>query len=256
MSTISTQEVGGVALSMAQLFEYLSTYDLVSEEDIQHLKSQVNNDETDQDGGGLIIRLVQEGKLSDFQAACLREDRPDKLTIDGYRLLRSVGKGGMAEVYEAVRVADNTVVALKLLDKKIAKRKESTYRFDREVQASAKLSHPNIVRALDSSIDGEDAYLVMEFVEGSDLAAFVAEHGPLPVEEAVAYVLHAAIGLEYAHSQRIVHRDIKPHNLLLNYDGMVKILDMGLVRFDHAPKLGKREDSRDRLTKMGVMLGT
>ena len=112
-------------------------------------------------------------------------------------------------------------------------------RFSREVQAAARLSHPNIVTAFDAGEQQGIHYLVMEYVQGSDLHSLLREHGPLDVESALDCILQTARGLEFAHSEGIIHRDIKPGNLLVDKRGTVKILDMGLARFDEelgAPK--------------------
>ena len=126
-------------------------------------------------------------------------------------------------------------------------------RFHREVEAAAKLSHPNIVTAYDAGEHQGMHYLAMEYVEGKDLASIVKDRGPLGVREAVECVLQAARGLQYAHEQGIVHRDIKPGNLLLDKKGTVKILDMGLARIAGADAaMGGPE----RLTTTGQVMGT
>ena len=119
-----------------------------------------------------------------------------------------------------------------MLPKAVMKDAAVVARFHREVVAAAKLSHPNIVAAHDADEANGVHFLVMEYVEGSDLSALVRKHGPLSVAKAVNYILQAARGLEYAHKNHVVHRDIKPANLLLNSEGTVKILDMGLARIE------------------------
>ena len=120
------------------------------------------------------------------------------------------------------------------------------------MEAAAKLNHSNIVQAYDASEHEGVHYLVMEYVEGKDLAVLIAENGPLPIAQAVDYVIQAARGLQYAHKHQIVHRDIKPSNLLLDKEGTVKILDMGLARMTGLVE----EPNRDRLTGSGQMMGT
>src|SRR6185312_15856445 len=107
-------------------------------------------------------------------------------------------------------------------------------RFQREVRAAAKLEHPNIVTAYDAGEQRSVHYLVMQYVEGSDLSNLVKSQGPLSVDQAVNCVLQAAKGLAYAHAEGVIHRDIKPGNLLLDKKGIVKVLDMGLAHFDDA----------------------
>ena len=133
-------------------------------------------------------------------------------------------------------------------------------RFQREVEAAAKLRHPNIVAAYDADEANGVHFLVMEYVEGSDLSALVKKNGPLPVDKAVNYILQAARGLEFAHGEGVVHRDIKPANLLLDKKGTVKILDMGLARIEHGRRCGdagrtdrhRRGDGHGRLHGPGA----
>jgi hypothetical protein len=142
------------------------------------------------------------------------------------------------------------VVALKVLAPAITKNPTAVQRFQREVEAAAHLSHPNIVTAHDASEDKGVHYLVMEYVEGSDLSGLVKKQGPLSVAQAINCILQAAQGLKQAHEVGITHRDIKPANLLLDTKGTVKILDMGLARIESAGKEGME------LTQSGSIMGT
>ena len=115
------------------------------------------------------------------------------------------------------------------------------------MHAAARLEHPNIVTAHDAGEAHGVHFLVMQYVDGRDLASLVAERGPLPVAKAVDYVLQAARGLAYAHAKGVIHRDIKPANLLLSNEGTVKILDMGIARLDDvSPSPGQPADDRVR----------
>ena len=136
----------------------------------------------------------------------------------------------MGSVYKARHSRMDRLVALKVLSKQALSSKEAVARFQREVKASGKLSHPNIVTSFDAGEQDGIHYLVMEYVEGTNLDDLVADSGPLSVDVAVKYIVQAARGLEYAHRQGIVHRDIKPANLMLDQGEFVKILDMGLAR--------------------------
>jgi serine/threonine protein kinase len=147
-----------------------------------------------------------------------------------YRILEVLGAGGMGVVYKAIHRLMERVVAVKVIDRRLTGRPDFVARFRREVKAAARLSHPNIVTAYDADQAGETHFLVMEYVAGTSLDREVERRGPLPVREACDLVRQAALGLQYAHERGTVHRDIKPHNLLLTPGGQVKILDFGLAR--------------------------
>jgi serine/threonine protein kinase len=146
-------------------------------------------------------------------------------------------------------------VALKVLPADMTKSDQAKDRFQQEVEAAARLVHTNIVTAFDAGETRNTHFLVMEYVDGQDLADVVAERGSLPLAEALDYILQAAKGLEYAHGQGVIHRDIKPANLLLDNNGTVKILDMGLARVD--TQTGDYDVTVDRgLTQTGEVMGT
>src|SRR5262245_54469804 len=143
----------------------------------------------------------------------------------------------MGEVFKARHQNLDRIVALKVISKDKLENSTAIRRFQREVKAAAQLSHPNVVHAFDAAQVGERNMLVMEYIDGVDLARLVKEKGPLPVNQAVEYIRQAALGLQHAHDKGMVHRDIKPHNLLVSAKaqgsqvvGSVKILDMGLAR--------------------------
>jgi hypothetical protein len=182
-----------------------------------------------------------------------------------YRVLGLLGSGGMGAVYKAEHRRMERHVALKVMNPGLVDRPAMAERFQREVKAAARLAHPNIVTAYDADQAGDAHFLVMEFVEGLSLAQQVQEHGPLPPARACAYVRQAALGLQHALECGMVHRDIKPHNLMLTADGQVKILDFGLARFvREAAGAADRPASAPSetpaawggLTEVGVLMGT
>ena len=169
-----------------------------------------------------------------------------------YDLLEKLGEGGMGVVYKAQHRRMKRFVAVKMIARKATGSPDAVKRFNREVEAVAKLNHPNIVQAYDASEHDGIHYLVMEYIEGKDLAAIVKDRGPMTVHVAVECILQTARGLQYAHDKGIVHRDIKPSNLLVDKDGTMKILDMGLARI---AGLGDNSD-QDRLTGSCEVMGT
>src|SRR5947209_1984353 len=178
--------------------------------------------------------LIREGILTRFQAEKLLDGRWRGFTISGkYRLLARLGTGGMGEVFLCEHILMGRKVALKFLPRSQAGDPASLARFYREARAVARLDHPNIVRAHD--IDHEDKlhFIVLEYVDGANLHDFIRKNGILTPARAAHYIRQAALGLQHAHEAGLVHRDIKPGNLLLDRQGTVKLLDMGLARFFH-----------------------
>jgi hypothetical protein len=148
-----------------------------------------------------------------------------------YLLLERIGSGGMGEVFRAEHRTMNRHVAVKILSRKIADNQQLLERFFQEIRAVAKLMHPNIVTAFDAGSQAGIHYLVMELVEGENLAHRVSRLGPFSTADAVQVLYQAASALAYAHQLGIVHRDIKPSNLMISQDGKLKILDFGLAMF-------------------------
>ncbi|HWB10677.1 MAG TPA: bifunctional serine/threonine-protein kinase/formylglycine-generating enzyme family protein [Pirellulales bacterium] len=193
--------------------------------------------------------LVAAGKLTEFQAAEIRAGRGSALVLGNYVVLDRIGAGGMGQVFKAWHRRMQRTVALKTLPDQRAAGEDSVARFRREILSAAQLSHPNIVAAYDADVVQHVHFLVMEHVDGPNLADLVRERGPLPVALAVRYVLDAARGLAYAHQRGIVHRDVKPSNLIVGSSGSVKVLDLGLAR-SAAPTAGAE------LTMPGDVVGT
>lgn len=205
-----------------------------------------------QDGEELARHLIEQKKLTKFQFEQLRKGQGQALVLDNYVLLEKIGAGGMGQVFKARHRRMDRIVAVKLLSPRMMKNPGTIARFEREVRAAARISHPNIVTAFDAGQSGNLHFLVMEYVSGSDLSACVKKKGPLPVNLAVGYIIQAANGLLAAHENGIVHRDIKPANLLLDKEGTVKILDMGLARLNSENESGPQAD----LTSTGTIMGT
>jgi serine/threonine protein kinase len=207
------------------------------------------------DPKALARELIQRGWLTPYQANQLLQGRGPGLVLGSYTLLERVGEGGMGQVFKARHWKLGKVVALKLIRKERLGNPAAIKRFQREVRAVAALSHPNIVLAYDADQIGGTHLLVMEFVEGAtDLARLVKKNGPLPIPQACDYIRQAALGLQHVYERGLVHRDIKPHNLLLAADGKtVKILDMGLARLNLP---SSDDDKSSTVTKEGTVMGT
>ena len=203
------------------------------------------------DAEDLARELVRHKKLTRFQAEEVYRGKGRSLALGNYILLEKIGAGGMGQVYKAEHQRMHRLVAVKVLPASMTRNAAAVARFEREATAVARLSHPNIVAAFDADLAGDVHFLVMEWVDGIDLAALVKKEGPLPLERALDYVTQAARGLGAAHAQGIVHRDIKPSNLLLDKKGTVKVLDMGLARIDAADIPRQAE-----LTTAGSIMGT
>lgn len=172
--------------------------------------------------------------------------------LGDYDVQELIGSGGMGAVYRAEHRLMRRQVAIKVLKGRSVYDTTLQRRFLREVRALAKLSHANIIAAFDARLEGELLYLVTEWIQGEDLAQRIARTGPLSCHAALGYILQGARGLEYAHSQGIIHRDVKPSNLLLDQHGTVKVLDLGLSRllFD------ENESPSEALTQSMHLLGT
>jgi len=182
-----------------------------------------------------------------------------------YRVLELLGSGGMGAVYKAEHRRMERHVALKVMSAGLMTKPAMVERFQREVKAAARLTHANIVTAYDADQVGDAHFLVMEFVEGLSLAQHVQQRARLPIAQACDYIRQAALGLQHAFERGMVHRDIKPHNLMLTPGGQVKILDFGLARFVReaagetespaSPATGGEAPAAG-LTEVGMLMGT
>jgi hypothetical protein len=172
-----------------------------------------------------------------------------ELIADRYELRELAGSGGMSSVYRAHDRLLERLVAIKVLDEKYSKDPEYVERFRREAQAIARLSHPNIVTVIDRGEHEGHQYIVFEHVPGENLKEAVQRLGPLPVVRALTLAHQAARGLAYAHQHGVVHRDVKPHNVLINAEGIAKVTDFGIA-------LSVEREDEDGITETGTVLGT
>jgi serine/threonine-protein kinase len=179
----------------------------------------------------LAEHLLNAGLVTRWHCDKLLDGKHKGFFLGKYKLLRHVGTGGMSSVYLAEQMLMRRQRAIKVLPRRRVGDASYLGRFYQEAEATAKLDHPNIVRAYDVDHDGDTHYLVMEYVEGRDLQIIVQEQGPLDCATAAEYIAQAADGLHCAHASGLIHRDVKPANLLIDERGVVKILDLGLALF-------------------------
>lgn len=154
----------------------------------------------------------------------------ERILANRYRLIEQIGMGGMAIVYRAVDLRTGHNVAVKVLRPEYNEDREFISRFQREAEAASKMTHHNIVNLLDVGMDGENRYLVMEYVQGKTLKAVIQERGKLSAPLACQIAIRILSALEHAHRNGIVHRDIKPQNILVHEDGHIKVADFGIAR--------------------------
>ena len=227
---------------------------LVSEAELRAAHEELVRREQDHVPGALGAYLVEQGSLTPAQlerlmsAAAAAAVKIPK--VGDYRLIEKLGAGGMGAVYKAQRESDGYIVALKILPRSKAQDQEFLTRFEQEARAAFELSHPNIVRALDMGAADGYHYIAMEYVEGRDLFAVLEERGKLPHAEAIGIVIQIAEALEHAHGERLVHRDVKPDNILIDKEGLAKLTDLGLA-IEEGPA-----GAKPRITRRGLAMGT
>ena len=165
-----------------------------------------------------------------------------KILANRYRLTDQIGMGGMAIVYRAVDLRTGHNVAVKVLRPEYNEDREFISRFQREAEAASKMTHHNIVNLLDVGMDGENRYLVMEYVQGKTLKAVIQERGKLNAPLACQIAIRILSALEHAHRNGIVHRDIKPQNILVHEDGHIKVADFGIARIADSATLTRGDN--------------
>jgi serine/threonine-protein kinase len=239
-------------ISREEFVKRLSDSELLSRNDLQAVQGGIGDAAGMVDARALASSLIENCQLTSFQAEALLDGRLSQLFIGNYTILSRLGTGGMGTVYKARHRRMNRVVAIKMLWRDPSGHSDRPQRFQREVETIAQLSHPNIVIAHDAGESDAGLYLVMEYVDGCDLGSEVALRGPLAVADAVDCMIQAARGLACAHGHGIVHRDVKPANLLRDTAGVVKVADLGLARLSHSDA----NPVNASLTLAGSILGT
>ena len=239
-------------LTIEQFTQRLASSGVMAADELREWLVKVPVAKRPRDGEQLARELVKRKRLTAYQALEIYLGKGESLVLGNYVVLDKLGEGGMGVVLKAEHRRMKRIVALKVISPAAINARGALQRFEREVQAVAKLEHLNIVTAHDADLAGETHFLVMQFVDGDDLSAMVKQSGPLSVDRAVDCVLQAARGLEFAHQNGVIHRDVKPHNLLLSKEGVVKILDLGLARVEDTLSA----DRESTLTSTGAVMGT
>lgn len=207
------------------------------------------------DSEPLARALVRAGELSAYQAGAVLQGKARGLSIGPYLVLEKLGMGGMGVVFKARHRERGQVVALKILPPSFARDPQAVSRFRREFAAAARLRHPNLVAAVEASEDRGVHFLTMEYIEGTTLDRLVRDGGPLPIALALHGAIEVARGLEAAHARGVIHRDIKPGNVMIDAAGGVRVLDLGLARLiEEGGSLAPGGDGS--LTRTGAYLGT
>ncbi len=178
--------------------------------------------------------MVELGYVTTSQAerlkTSIKESKVAAQQIPGYKIIGKVGAGAMAVVYKAKQISLNRTVAIKVLPRRFSENPEYVQRFYKEGQAAGKLNHPNIVQAIDVGEAGGYHYFVMEFVQGKTIADDINTGRVFPEQEAIEIIIQVCHALQHAHAHGLVHRDVKPKNIMINEQGVVKLADMGLAR--------------------------
>ncbi len=249
-----TSDVGLVDTSRKSAFErYALASGLLTEEQLNEARAALRWSGGDQPDGDapatdrkLADKLVEQGRLNAWQASQLFEGRT-KFNLGLYRIIDSIGQGGMGQVFKAEHGVLGRIVAVKVLPRKKST-PDAIASFTREIQAQAKLDHKNLVRAFDAGHDGNVYYLVTEYVPGSDLRRLVRGSGPLNMARGAKVIAQVAEGLEHAHQRGLIHRDVKPGNVLVTPEDHAKLSDLGLA----GPLAGDAEND----TRFGKIVGT
>ena len=225
------------------------TDDLRLEDALRQIVSEAGGAENVRDADFLASALVKKGLVTRWHVRQLMKHRYKGFYLRQYRIMDHLGTGGMSTVYLAEHTVMHRRVAIKVLPKsRVAKSKAYLDRFLLEAQAIASLNHPHIIQAYDIDRLDDIHYIVMEYFEGNNLRQLVDKEGPLPYEDAVSYIRQGAEGLVHAHRIGVIHRDVKPENILANAEGTAKILDLGLALLDE----GNLEDESQKDKILGT----
>ncbi|MFO0899110.1 MAG: serine/threonine-protein kinase [Pirellulales bacterium] len=241
----------------SQLCRNALASELVSLEQLQEAQELLQRQRRNSASSGeptdehLAAQLVALGRINRWQAEQLLAGR-SKFRLGPYQIIDSIGQGGMGQVFKAEHTMMGRVVAVKVLPRSRAT-PEAIQGFTREIRASAQLDHENLVRAFDAGHDGNVYFLVCEYVPGADLRRLIRRYGRLTLQQSATIISQVARGLEHAHQRGLVHRDVKPGNVLVTPAGKAKLSDLGLAGFHEDlgssdPRAGKIVGTADYLS--------
>ena len=216
-------------LTVEQFVEILCKSDLIEKKQIATLKGQLAKNSGKIELDSLVQKLITAGWITEWQSGKLLCGKHQGFFLDKYKLLSHLGTGGMSTVYLAEQCLTGQKRAIKVLPRKNIGHSSYLDRFYQEGRAVAALNHQNIIRVFDINHSGDTHFMVMEYVQGSDLYDVVTENGPVDFDYARDCTIQAAKGLSHAHKNNLIHRDIKPANLFRTSDGVIKVLDLGLA---------------------------
>lgn len=236
--------------SSEKLVELVSRSQLVDPDTLERALDAIRTD-----GGGdlpadpqdLAKHLQKRKLLTQWHCDKLIQGKYKGFFLGKHKLLGHIGSGGMSSVYLAEHTKMHDLRAIKVLPQSKLGKSSYLARFQQEAKAIASLNHPNIVRAHDIDNQGNTHYIVMEYVDGDDLQTIVKKEGPLPFDKVAEYIAQSARGLQHAHEVGLIHRDVKPANLLINSKGKVKLLDLGLALFADEEQASLTIDFNDKV---------
>jgi len=245
--SIATLTRGSVAGEMSLITQEPATADVVAETELRVLVlSAAAFDGLAAKNPELTIVLTN--VVADRLGRAMHDGLGGKV-LNGYRILRCVGRGGMAVVYEAVDVASGERVALKMMSHRLVYQPGAFSRFEREARIVEPLEHDNIARMKGHFPAFRTEFIVMEFCDGSTLAELLTRHGAFPEDQAKRVLGQLATALQFVHDRGVVHRDLKPGNVMLTPAGRVKLMDFGLAKEEE-------QITDDTATQLGTVLGT